>query len=426
MMSKGDAWLHPFVKGPLGVFAAYVPLPDLNGTKDWTEREGRIITIAVNGGFSANSSFERDLTALGVTQSSDFKRRGAGSLETGYAHAAAVIPITAPECILSKMAEGPTTTLKQALVSAGYAADGTLLGNAIHTPPVAGDSVLSNFDDFSLAYSLPNSMARNPLVKFGSYGMNKANASGVAAATVATSGFGYNSDIAFGATDYNVWNGELLLPGSSDATATGPSPLRGLSPVCAVIANDLPGLCSEFEDYSTMTSPAHWYHDKLSGQNLDVGGYQLGNFIPQFTVLDAGLTGSDIARARAVAPSTNLSQTAAQLALINPLRALGLTVLDGSGLPAETTPDPWFSRRAAVTGTVTAVSYRSLERARKDILANPWIGGDASEARLFEGKYEAADVQPTIESYREAMRQEGMNMVAGLSKEVFLTMQLAN
>jgi len=409
-----SAWLHPYVSGPVSVFASYVPLYDLHGTMDWTDRSGR-----VTGFGQAAQGDEVDLTELGITQVGQLAQHGGGSFETGYAHAVSVSPMNAPEFIKSKMNGQVAVTPGTLLFDGDYTVGGSLFGATF----LDATNPILNFNLYSMAHSMPNSMCRNPVLKFGAYGIDKLNASGVAACTPPLSTFAGPGFLQ--TTDYGEWNGENLIPYSQDATATGPASSRGTSPVCAYIAHDINGLCGEFEDYETMTSPIEWYHDMMSGIDPVKGPHSMGSFQPGYLRLAASTVRRELARSITIAPTTNVPPSIAMLDLIGGHVAAYLPTLAG-GLGTEITPNPWFSRRIGVNGTSMALSYRSLERRRKEVLANPWIGGDNSVGRTTEGKYEASDIQPSIDAFRESFRQEGVAMMTGLSKEVFLTLQLAN
>lgn len=187
------AWLHPFVKGPVSVFASYVPLYDMYGTMDWVDRKGRVTGIG-----PAGYGDEDELTELGITQKGTYDNYAAGSFETGYAHAVGVIPFNAPELIKSKMIEDVTATMFAEFLTGGYGAVNSLYGDLA----VAQTNPIFNLDGWSFCNSLPNSNGRNPLLKFGSYGLNKLDGSGVAAAVPAAGAFAVNSPWA--STDYNV------------------------------------------------------------------------------------------------------------------------------------------------------------------------------------------------------------------------------
>uniref|UniRef100_A0A2V0RC75 Uncharacterized protein n=1 Tax=viral metagenome TaxID=1070528 RepID=A0A2V0RC75_9ZZZZ len=430
----GASWLHPFVLGPISVFASYVPLSDLSGTVDWEDRQGRVLALTANSTIDASIpervALTTRMTGLGITQMGSLLPTpgfgiGGSNLETGYGHAACVVPMNSPEIMLSKM-DNETAVMQNEAVVDGYA--GNVPGNRItHLSIFDAPWAFYHQPIMHHIHSLPNSNCRNPLLKFGGYAIMKSEGSEKAMVQTPVHSFGWNTVLP-NSTEYSLWQGENLMPGCTAIThAQAQDRYDTQSLIACVITHDMNGLCGEFEDYSYMTSPTAWYVNKQAGIESQPGGSILGGQNTGYFAINQ-YNGKVIAAATEVGLDVGVPLLEADY--------IGLSAF-GIGLPApnrDTSPYPnslsgdhWFSKRLDQTGNFNVeLVYRALMSKRKKIYENPWSDKDASQDRLFESIYDSSEISSIVEAIRRAHASEGAKMTEGLVSEAFLRLQIVN
>jgi len=430
----GVAWLHPYVIGPISVFASYVPLNDLSGTVDWEDRQGRVLALTASSTQDATIpervALTTRMTGLGITQMGSLLATpgigiGASNLETGYGHAACVVPMNSPEIMLSKMDNLAAVQQNEAVVD-GYT--GLVPGDRItHLGMYAPEWAWYHQPIMHQIHSLPNSMCRNPLLKFGGYAMMKSEGSEKAMVQTPVHSFGWNTIIP-NSTEYSLWQGENLMPGCTAITHGSASDRYDtFSAIACVITHDFNGLCGEFEDYSYMTSPTAWYVNKQAGLESQPGGSILGGQNTGYFAINQ-YNGKVIAAATEVGLDVGVPLLEGDYLGLAPF-GIGLPGpnRDTSPYPNSLSGDPWFSRRLDQTGNFNVeLVYRALMSKRKKIYENPWTDKDTSQDRLFESIYDSSEISSIVEAIRMAHASEGAKMTEGLTSDAFLRLQIVN